>query len=305
MRCKHPLDARQSPAGKIGFKPMTPFDKLIRLPCGKCIGCKLERSRQTAIRLMHEASLHQANSFVTLTYDNEHLPRARETHAHATLSKSDLQLFTKRLNESNRRLNGQGIRYYACGEYGEQTFRPHYHLAVFGEDFSQDRKKWKKSKTGHQLWRSDRLAALWPLGSADIGELTFESAAYVARYITKKITGPSADDHYKRQDEYGIAYWLEPEFNVMSRRPGLGKGWIDAYKTSVYPQDRVIVERGDKRVPSQPPRYYDNQLPKDELALLKQKRELARNQENESDDRLRAGEAILLARLKQLKRPLE
>ena len=336
MPCFHPLDARRSPGGSIAFKAMTPFDTLLKLPCGRCIGCKLERSRQWALRLMHEAQLHNKTSFVTLTYRDECLPsprrefakphraagvapgsrthavdssRTRETRTHenqelaSSLSRIDLQLFTKRLHMATLRRFGKGVRYFACGEYGERTNRPHYHIAVYGEDFSDDRRKWKRSN-GHQLWRSSRLHELWPHGDADIGELTFESAAYIARYITKKITGEKAMEHYRRTDTAGNDYWLEPEFSVMSRRPGIGKEWFEQYNTSVYPHDRVIA-RGH---PSKPPRYYDQLLAAlrpHELEAIKQARQQAAQNSDNSPERLRAGEAILRARLSQRKRPLE
>lgn len=330
MPCYHPLTLKPDPK-RVG--------QIHTVPCGRCIGCKLERSRQWAVRLMHEAQLHERTSFITLTYKTGNLPHQRATSsqsltvaraspplaraphsekstyvhyatshddpdAGASLSRGDLQLFTKRLHMAATRKFGQGIRYFACGEYGDQTQRPHYHLAVYGEDFADDRHFYQTSKTGLTLWRSKRLAELWTYGDADIGELTFESAAYMARYITKKITGDKAHEHYKRIDADGNEYWIVPEFSVMSRRPGIGKNWIDKYRDSVYPHDRVILTRGDKRIPTRPPRYYDNQL-KDknqaEYDLVKTNRE--KFAKPAVPARLRAGEAITRARLK--KRPLE
>lgn len=344
MACFHPLDARRSPAGTIAFKAMTPFDQLIKLPCGKCSGCRLERSRQTAIRLMHEAQLHERTCFITPTYNDDYLPtrqrlassedltarrpprgltsgtskaHARENRAHedeqASLWPRDLTLFTKRLNYSVTERFGKGVRYYAVGEYGGLTNRPHYHIAVFGEDFADDRQFWKWSKSGHALWRSSRLQDLWGMGDVDIGELTFESAAYIARYMMKKVLGTSEkaekmrDERYRRTDASGQDYWLEPEFNRMSRNPGLGSRWFEAFKNSVYPHDRVVV-RGH---PCKPPRYYDELLKRvsaDEYALIKHSRELviaAKNPGDFTPERLRAGEAILQASLTTLKRPLE
>lgn len=293
---------------------------------------------------MHEAQLHEKTSFITLTYRDSCLPISGgassqsltapppvrlglplrlDRHAYAeartheilreesaTLSKADLQGLTKRLNEDVRRRSGKGIKYYACGEYGDRTHRPHYHIAVFGEDFSDDRQPWKHSESGNQLWRSSRLARLWPHGDADIGELTFESAAYIARYIMKKITGTKAIEHYKRWDKEGNEYWLQPEFNVMSRGGRTGRGiaaeWFDQYKNDVYPHDQVI-SRGH---PARPPRYYDKLLEKIDpylLADIKQRREagamiaLADN----TPARLEARETVALAKLLQNKRSLE
>lgn len=239
----------------------------------------------------------------------EHEPtRTRETrtHAdHASLSKEDLRGFTLRLYSDVRRRFGAGVRYYACGEYGDRTQRPHYHIAVFGEDFSDDRQEWKRSN-GHQLWRSSRLKRLWPHGDADIGDLTFESAAYIARYIMKKITGQKAEDHYRRIDQEGNPYWLTPEFNVMSRRPGIAKAWFDKHMEDVYPHDHVI-SRGH---PAKPPRYYDVLLDRVNpylLATIKQEREAgaAFAAHDQTPERLEARETVALAKLQQSKRSLE
>lgn len=319
----------------MAFKAMTPFDQLIKLPCGRCTGCRLEKSRQWAIRLMHEAQLHDRTSFITLTYDDQHLPtrgtssqsltvprasrlrtttrNERDTHAkrtHGTLGPTasleprDLKIFLKKLSRVTRKTFGKGVRYYACGEYGERGHRPHYHIALFGEDFRGDRAFYKRSKTGHDLFKSKTLTSLWGKGSADIGELTFESAAYVARYVMKKINGKMADEHYRRTDEAGNDYWIEPEFARMSRMPGLGKPWWDKYKEQVIAHDHVIV-RGK---PSKPPRYYDElvrQLSQDAYANIKLNREAKLNKESSTPERLRAGEAILAAAQSQRKRPLE
>lgn len=286
---------------------------------------------------MHEALQHKLTSFITLTYRDDALPspsgrpsrpdgrggglpeqegsgtaksRTRVTRTHeeteaASLSKRDLQAFTKRLNEETRRKRGAGVKYYACGEYGERTGRPHYHIAVYGEDFSDDRQFWKHARSGHPLWRSSRLKRLWPHGDADIGDLTFESAAYVARYIMKKITGTMAHDHYKRVDREGREYWLEPEFSVMSRRPGLAREWFMNNSADVYPADNVI-SRGN---PAKPPRYYDKlleTLSPEAYAIMKFAREIAeRNPEDNTPARLEAREIVTLAKLKQNQRSLE
>lgn len=324
----------QIASGKVPTKLPSNY-KQFPLPCGKCTGCRLERSRQTAVRLVHEAQQHEKVSFVTLTYRQDQLlsgatgmrglfpshaaqvpddhhdyrpPRTRETRTHedhASLVKSDLRGFTLRLYSDVRRRSGKGVRYYACGEYGDQTHRPHYHLAIFGEDFSDDRFPWKRSN-GNQLWRSSRLARLWPHGDADIGDLTFESAAYIARYIMKKINGQKAEDHYRRIDKEGNPYWLTPEFNVMSRRPGIAKAWFDQHMSDVYPHDHVI-SRGH---PAKPPRYYDvllDRLNPYLLAGIKEKREAgaALHAADQTPARLEARETVAIAKLNQTKRSLE
>lgn len=324
MPCNYPATGRKSPDGQMTYyghlqkaagkiPRLPPNYKDIPLPCGKCTGCKLEYGRQWAVRLMHEKRMHEKASFVTLTLNDAYLlsTRTHATRTHdgkikgASLEPRELQLFTKRLNQDQIRKSGKGVKYYACGEYGEKTYRPHYHIAIYGEDFSDDRQFWKNSPSGHPLWRSSRLSKLWPHGDADIGDLTFESAAYIARYILKKITGTKALDHYKREDEEGREYWLEPEFNAMSRRPGLAKEWFMQFKSDVYPHDNVIA-RGH---PAKPPRYYDKlleALAPYEHAIIKENRENApRNAADQHPARLEARETVMLAKLNHNKRSLE
>lgn len=271
----------------------------ISLPCGQCIGCRLERSRQWAVRCVHEASLYERNCFLTLTYDQVHLPSS------GSLQLEDFQLFMKRLRKKYGSSKENPIRFFHCGEYGENLGRPHYHALLFNHDF--DDKKYFSERNGNKVWTSDQLSNLWPLGFSLIGEVTFESAAYVARYVMKKVTGDKSDIHYNG---------MKPEYITMSRRPGIGKGWYEKYKTDVYPHDRVVI-RGVK---TRPPRFYDDQLGKSDpstLALLKINRE---NNEKyvtdvyngrvitESDSsarRLAVKCEVKIAEIKNLKRPLE
>lgn len=182
MPCFYPLHGyrakRINPKTKkraIVFKVHDGFvDMPVIVACGRCSGCRLERSRQWAIRCMHESSLHEFNSFITLTYAPKHLPPG------GTLVLKHWQQFMYRL----RKKYGKGIRFFHCGEYGEKLGRPHYHAILFGLDFA-DKTKWKMRR-GYQTWRSKSLEKLWPFGHSEIGSVTFESAAYVARYILKK-----------------------------------------------------------------------------------------------------------------------
>lgn len=221
------------------------MDQPVDLSCGKCIGCLLERSRQWAVRCVHEASLYDSNCFITLTYDEEHLPKGW------SLDKEAFQKFMKRL----RKRFGSGPRYFMCGEYGENFGRPHYHACLFNHDFP-DKYHWRTSERGDRIYRSPILEALWPFGLSEIGEVTFESAAYVARYVMKKVTGDAAAEHYKRVDpRTGELFDIVPEFTTMSRRPGIGRPWLDKFMSDVYPSDFVVV-RGVKM---KPPKYYDSQ----------------------------------------------
>jgi len=250
MACFHPLQAFRVPvSGIVTFNHReihSNYDAALalcglKLPCGQCVGCRLERSRQWAVRCMHEAQMHDANCFITLTYDNNHLPEG------GTLVKSDFQKFFKRL----RKKLGLPIRYYYCGEYGDKLGRPHYHAIIFGYDFP-DQQLFSKGPGG-ELFTSRELESCWKLGFSTIGKCTFESAAYVARYVMKKVNGKMARDHYLRFDEDGVCRWLEPEYNNMSLKPAIGSEWIKKYHADVYPKDYFFLNKKRQR----PVRAYD------------------------------------------------
>lgn len=193
---------------------------------------------------MHEASLYESNCFITLTYANEHLPE------YGTLVPRDFQLFMKRLRE---KYAPHRIRFFQCGEYGSRTKRPHYHALLFNFDF-RDKRKWCV-RNGLTVFRSASLEELWPFGQSEIGSVTFESASYVARYVVDKVSGRKArEEHYSRVNlETGEIVRIEPEFSLMSRRPGIASEWFKRFGKEVYPADSVIA-RG---VELKPPRYYD------------------------------------------------
>lgn len=254
MPCFHPITGYRARAvnpqtGKrsIVFKLSEAFSDLpVVLPCGRCIGCKLERSRQWAVRCMHEATLHQSNAFITLTYDQAHLP------ANGNLDKEH---FVKFMKKYRRYLDKKDppikIRFYHCGEYGERLGRPHYHALIFGHDFED--KKYLRTENNNKLYTSKDLDRIWKHGSTIIGSLTFESAGYVARYVLKKITGDKAKAHYEKINKStGEITDLEPEYTTMSRNPGIGRDWYEKYKDEIYPDDFIIVN-GRKM---KPPKYY-------------------------------------------------
>jgi len=301
MPCYSPLQGYKSRVGSNGrlgfaFSPKEGFRDLpASVPCGRCVGCLLERSRQWALRCVHEASLHDQNCFVTLTYDDAHLP------ADSGLDKSHFQDFIRSL----RKRTDVPIRYYHCGEYGDRTRRPHYHACIFGFDF-QDKVLFSE-KGGNRLFTSDFLSRVWTRGHSSVGEVTFESAAYVARYVMKKVFGTDSTEHYTRVDP-ATGEWFEvsPEYTTMSRRPGIGKPWLDKFKTDVYPSDFVVV-RGVKM---RPPRYYDRLFSQEfpfELAALKLQREknAAPFLSDRTPERLIVREQVQRARLSNLKRGLE
>lgn len=257
MRCTSPVNAYRAGVGRGGKRPVLfkrshPTDELIRLPCGQCIECKLARSREWAVRLMHERKLHDDAFFLTLTYDSEHVP------ADMSLSVSEAQKFLKRY----RKAFGK-VRFFLAGEYGELNYRPHYHAIFFGP---RPADAVRCNIEGRDpLYVSESLNRCWGKGNVPFGDVTFESCAYVARYCTKKITGDASERAYSRVVEAtGEILQVAPEFATMSRNPGIGRGWFDLFKSEVYPLDRV-VSRG---VEVRPPRAYDKLLEQSNPELL-------------------------------------
>lgn len=296
MPCYHPIRAWRDPSGSIVFVERGDTLQTLDLPCGRCVGCRLERSRKWAMRCMHESQLHQHSSYLTLTYDDEHLPED------GSLNYRHFQLFMKRLRKEYGKL-----RFYMCGEYGEKNLRPHYHAIIFGL-YLPDRIPWKRTASGFFVDRSPTLERLWPYGFSSVGEVTFESAAYVARYVMKKQTGQNAKilGTYRRVNENtGEVTEALPEFNKMSLKPGIGSGWLEKYHSDVYPHDYVVIN-GTK---CKPPRYYDEKYKKkniDKYEEIKYHREMdgrAAGHDN-TYRRLEDKERVTLARIKSLKRSI-
>lgn len=259
------------------------------------MGCRLERSRHWAIRCVHEAEMAEAPNgeprsfFLTLTYDDEHLPEDRSVNV------EDWQLFAKRY----RKQKGS-FRYLQCAEYGERTLRPHHHALVFDTEL-EDRRPHRVEKGGHQTYVSEELEDLWQNGQCLIGNVSFDSAAYVARYCTKKAGGELAKSRYARMDDAtGSVHHVRPEFATMSRRPGLGFTWYQRWKHQVYPEDQVTIAGRRMR----PPRYYDELLSVEDPDLFS---EVMKKRRNEAEKRVdltrsdreqnRATEAITKARM--------
>ena len=222
--------------GSLANNPSLSFDsRFVRVPCGQCLGCRLERSRQGAVRCVHEARVSENAYFLTCTFDNYHLPADR------SLSVKFHQTFLKNL----RREFGSGIRFIGCGEYGELHGRPHYHYIFYNIDLSD--KVFAFRTDGYNTYTSPRFGKVWRYGMHLIGEFSFDAAAYVARYIVKKQTGPNSNEHYKGRT---------PEFLVTSRRPGIGAAWIEKYGQDVYSNDFVVINGRKMR----PPRFYDKKF---------------------------------------------
>lgn len=304
MTCFHPMqgyyskDLTKNGKRKLVFASKDALaDGLttVTLACGRCSGCLFERSRQWSIRCLHENSMHNSSCFLTLTYDDDNLP------LHGTLVKKHVQDFMKRFR---RRISSK-IRYYYCGEYGEKFRRPHYHLLIFGYDF--DDKILHTRSNGIPIYISPFLSDLWKFGYSSIGDVTFQSAGYVARYVMKKVTGDRADAHYlSAPDSDGVCHPILPEFTDMSRRPGIGKTWFDANKDSLR-KDFLTVD-GKKH---KPPLYYDALFeidnPEDFEAIKQLRNERAAlNKDNNTRDRLLVREHVFQQNiLNKLPRNLE
>ena len=275
---------------RLSNRPHTcSLEETFEVPCGKCRGCRLEKSREWAIRCVHEAQMHERNCFVTLTYDEEHLPRDRSVDVR------EWQLFAKRLRNSVGR-----FRFFMCGEYGEEKLRPHYHAILFGIDFSEDRELWKKSSANSLLFTSKTLDSAWKKGWTSIGDCTFQSAAYVARYAMKKHSSGTAE-RYRRVFPDGTSRFVRPEFGLQSRRPGIGRAWFEKFKSDVFPDD-FVVHDGQK---VKTPRYYENLLSEAELAEVKARRKAAGEMRGDGErtrSRLRQREACQAAKEKLLVR---
>lgn len=312
MACYYPLTAYRGRELTEKGKRKLVFDRKkaaeaytdipLRLACGQCIGCRLDRSRQWAVRCVHEASLHEENCFITLTYNDEHLPGDR------SLNHRDFQTFMKRL----RKKFGSGIRFYMCGEYGEQYGRPHYHACLFNHSF-KDQYFWKLSPSGENVFRSDDLEDLWSdeygdlLGHCSTQEVNFRSAAYVARYIMKKVSGDAAEDHYVWVDpSSGECHELYPEYTQMSRRGGIGRCWLDTYHKDVYPDDFVIIDGKKVKTPKAYDRIFEELHPA-EMEKIKKRRATAgrKNASENTPERLRVREIVLRSKTNQLKRGID
>lgn len=246
MPCFRPLHGFRAYSGGITWSPKLGYPDLpMVVPCGSCQGCRKERARQWAVRLMHETQLHAVSCFVTLTYSDAHLPPG------ATLVKRDLQLFFKRLRKHHAQTNPNVVRYFAVGEYGDENSRPHYHAIIFGY-YPTDREPLPGKPN---LYRSPSLEKLWPQGQSSFGAVTFASATYCAHYTAKKVYGTAAAAFYGSR---------LPEFAIMSRGGRQGKGiahdWLLRFNADVYPSDEVISSGR----PAKPPRYYDKLLEKEQ-----------------------------------------
>ena len=262
----------------------------MEVACGQCLGCRLDRSRMWAMRIIHESVLPEhngCNCFITLTYDDDHIP------ANWSLEKKDFQDFMKRLRKGLAPLR---IRFFHCGEYGNKckhipvwderrtvkdcelcnVGRPHYHAILFGCDFGGVR-NWEPvgQSNGVVYYTNAELQRYWPLGFVQVGQVTFQSAAYVARYVLKKVNGKNEREHYMLVDgDSGACHWVEPEYCTMSRRPGIGRDFFERFKDDMFPSDEVPVP--GVGVMKKVPRYYEEIFARDDPGIHEEVKALRR-----------------------------
>lgn len=303
MPCYHPLQGWRAkdlgPSGKraVVFSPDKGFvDLPVTVPCGQCIGCRLERARQWQARLVHEAQFHVYRWFVTLTYSDENLPPG------GTLVKADFQKFMKRL----RKNSGLRLRYFHCGEYGDTTKRAHYHAIIFGLPIP-DLRPYSKNHRGDVIYTSETLEKVWGLGNCMIGSFSKESAGYVARYILKKVTGEASSAEYRVVDEKtGEVFDRLAPYVTMSKKPGIGDTWFDKFADSDLAHDYCVVDGHEMPVPKRYDRRIEA-LDPEELAKRKlaRRKKAARNKANNTPERLAVREEVKLAQIKSLTRSYE
>ena len=234
------------------------------IPCGKCIGCRLEYSKQWATKGIYEAEEHKDNWFLTLTYDEEHLPIGSSTIdpktgeengplLSGTLKAVDFTNFIKRLREYyDRKYNHKGIRFMGCGEYGATSNRAHYHCIMFNLPILESMMQFHEYNDNYEpMWRVPELEKIWGRGLVVAAEVNWNTCAYVARYITKKVGIPTEKDYYK-------CLGIEPEFFRMSRKPGIGRSYYEKHKDEIYKIDKMLITKyNGGKMEVKPPKYYD------------------------------------------------
>lgn len=250
--CNYPLslfrfydgNSKICPTGtkSISYKGII-YNNPVKVPCGKCIECRLDYSRSWAFRMICELQYHETASFLTLTYDDENVPLTDELHM--SLRKDDVQRFIKRLR---KRLSGIHLMYYAAGEYGCHTFRPHYHMILYGY-YPDDAVFYKFNKFGDVLVTSDFLSRVWSNGYVVIGEVNQKTCGYVSRYCTKKQVGINAVSTY---DAFGI----ERPFTLASKRPAIGRRWIDDHIDDIANYSKLTISTADGAFTLHPPKYF-------------------------------------------------
>jgi len=244
MRCTSPRTVGFKSDGKtLSWSPKNYSKEFATfpLPCGKCIACRLEYARQWAVRCIHEAQMHEKNSFITLTYSDEHLKSPK-------LIYSDFQNFMKRL----RKTQNAPVGVFVTGEYGDKTKRPHWHAIIFNW-YPADAIPFRITDRGDRVYTSETLSRLWPYGFAELASVTFESAGYCARYAAKKLVHGRDDTN---------------EFTPISRKSckhAIGKKFLEKYWKNIFDHGAVFIQKSDGEiVETSIPRYYEKWLQKNQ-----------------------------------------
>lgn len=221
--------------------------------------------KKWANRCILESSLWEHNYFLTLTYDDEHLPKIDEWQGkdgqmyyddgswNGYLNPTHMTKFLKDIRDHFRyHFNHTGIRFYYCGEYGSKTKRPHFHALMFNFPIPTEYLQfYKKNPNGDILYKSDKLSEIWGRGYVVVGELNWDTCAYTARYVMKKITGKPSDEYYSSKGQ-------TQEMVRMSRMPGLAAKYYELHKDDIYLTDSIILKAAKgKPIEIKPPSYYD------------------------------------------------
>lgn len=251
------------------------FQDAVILPCGQCIGCRMQYAASWANRIMLEAQYHEKSYFITLTYDEEHVPTetAEDGSTVLTLQPKDFQDFLKRLRDQQDYHHGNKIRFYGVGEYGSKFHRPHYHVIIFGL-ILDDIVDHGKNANGTLLHDSPTINRLWGKGITEVSELNWQNSAYCARYTVKKL-GKKETDFYEKNH-------LVPEFSRMSLKPAIGAKYFDEHMEDIYKYDRVSIPLANGSRTVKPPRYYDDKYddiyPADFAQVKQNRKEIASEQ---------------------------
>lgn len=245
MACYKPLTVwKPLDGGPIAFREKANHRE-INLPCGQCIGCRIEKRESWTTRLCAEAKMHERTIFLTLTYDNEHLP------ADHSLNHRHWQQFAKNL----RKRIGP-FRFFMSGEYGDRTSRPHYHALLFGVD-PPDAVRVNSVRAKHQLYSSPAISSAWGKGNAFYGHFSIATARYVADYTVKKLNGPRAVEAYRFIDPTtGECFDRKPEYSKMSLRPGIGRTYLEKYAPEILAGNCIRDGAKPRKIPA----YFDKHL---------------------------------------------
>jgi hypothetical protein len=271
----------------------------IQIACGQCTGCRMQRVADWQTRIIHESQGWKENCFITLTYGPGNLP------PNSSLEHRDYQLFMKRLSKQEAQ-NGKRLRFFMCGEYGDENGRPHYHACIFNHEFQKDRER-GKSRSGEMMYESHNLTELWGMGNCTTQDLTPGTAAYAAGYIMKKTLGEEGEQPYNIETPEGEILTRTPPYARMSNRPGLGEKWFQQNKTHVLAHDFIIQDGIKKSVPT----YYTKLIKRTNLGTLPERTDIKRqeksmlmNKRDQWPDRLAARETVHKAKIRTLKREL-